>query len=75
MCGTMKKGCFACLTISLADIATPQELVLLRQGKSLNFNTSLFLKLFMRYISDSKPSPYEESSGKGLYQVNFTIRN
>jgi hypothetical protein len=73
--GTMKKGFFAQVTVPLADIATPEELILLRQGKSQNLSASLFLKSFMRYISDGKPTPYEESGGAGLYQVNFTIRS
>lgn len=72
--GTMKKGFFARVAVPLSKLATPEELEQLETGKTQKMNVSLFLKSFLRYISDGEPTPFEESSGAGLYDIAFTVK-
>lgn len=71
--GSKAKGYFARITVPLDKIATPAELAALDKGQQQSLRVSVFVKALMRYVSDVGTTPYEESSGLGLYDIDFKI--
>lgn len=72
--GSNADGLTATVVMPLSVVANPQQMSELQAGKKQSLRVSLFVKSIMRYISNGEATDYEESSGLGQYDVDFTVR-